>query len=159
MRFSDPLYLLLLIPAYAWLFLVGRQMLGLTKLRRRLAIGLRAVLVAILILALAGLQAARPNKGVSTVFVLDQSDSIRPEFTQEAHDFIAKSLQAMGPDDRAGLVVFGKDPVIDVNTGSLRQLSRIYSRPDPSSTDIAAAIRLATAAMGEGTAKRLVLLS
>ncbi|HEX5322793.1 MAG TPA: VWA domain-containing protein, partial [Capsulimonadaceae bacterium] len=136
-----------------------RQMLGMTRLRRRLALGLRLALVTILVLALAGLQSARTNKGVSTVFVLDQSDSIRPDFTAAAHDFIARSLNAMGTDDHAGLVVFGTDPVIDVNTGSLRDLAKIYSRPDPSATDIAAAIRLATAAMGEGTAKRLVLLT
>ncbi len=159
MNFSEPLYLLLLIPALAWLFWVARGMHGMTRARRRLAIGLRALVLALLIFALAGLQSVRPNKGVSTIFVLDQSASMKPEFLGEARAFIGKSLQALGPDDKAGLVVFGKDPVIDVNTGSLRALGKIYASPNPSSTNIAAAIRLASAAFGEGTAKRIVLLS
>jgi Ca-activated chloride channel family protein len=159
MTFSEPLYLLLLIPALAWLFWVARRMHGLARGRKRLALGLRTVVLGLLILALAGMETVRPNKGVSTIFVLDHSASMKPEFLTDARAFIGKSLDALGPDDRAGLVVFGKDPVIDVNTGSLRTLGKIYANPNPSSTDIAAALRLASAAFGEGTAKRIVLLS
>lgn len=159
MSFSEPLYLLLLIPALAWLFWVGRRMHGMTRARKRAAIAIRAIVLVLLIMALAGLQSVRPNKGVATIFVLDHSASMKPAFVSAAQAFIAKSLDALGPDDQAGLVVFGKNPVIDVNTGSLRSLGKIYANPNPSSTNIAAAIRLASAAFGSGTAKRLVLLT
>lgn len=159
MRFSDPWYLLLLLPALGWLFWVGRRMHGMARGRRRLALGLRAVLLTLLVLALAGLQTARRNRGVTTLFVLDHSASMDPRLNAQATDFLRRSLGALGPDDKAGLVVFGKDPVIDVNAGSLRALGPVYANPNPSSTNIAAAIRLASAAFPGGTAKRLVLLS
>jgi uncharacterized membrane protein len=149
----------LLIPALAWLFLVAQKMHGLAPGRRRVAIGIRSIVLTLLILALAGLQSSRPNKGVTTIFLLDQSASIKPEAAAQSKAFIAKALDGLGPDDQAGLVVFGKDPVIDVNPGSLRSLTKIYAAPNPSSTDISGAIRLASAAFPGGTAKRLVLLS
>jgi len=157
--FSEPFYLLLLLPALTWLLWWGRQMHGLARGRRRLALALRALVLTLLVLALAGLQSVRPNRGVSTIFLLDTSASMKPEFLQSARVFIAKSLSVLGPDDRAGLIVFGKDPVIDVNTGSLRTLGPIYAHTNPSATNIAAAVRLASAAFDAGTAKRIVLLS
>ncbi|MDQ2687449.1 MAG: VWA domain-containing protein, partial [Armatimonadota bacterium] len=122
-------------------------------------LGLRTLILLLLVGALAGLQTARRNRGVTTIFVLDHSASMSPQLTAQATDYMGRSLSALGPDDRAGLVVFGKDPVIDVNAGSLRALGPIYASPNPSATNIAAAIRLASAAFGSGTAKRLVLLS
>ncbi len=157
--FSDPLYLLLLVPALAWLLAVARGMHGVTRLRRRLSVGLRALVLLLLVLALAGLQSVRTNQGVATIFVLDRSASMGAAATEAAEAFIRESLRARGDRDRAGLVVFGKEPVIDVNTGSLRALGKIYAHPDPSSSDLAAAIRLASANFGEGMAKRLVLLT
>lgn len=159
MRFSDPLYLLLLFPALGWLFWVGRRMHGMTRWRKRLALGLRAIILLLLVFSLAGLQTARRNRGVTTIFVLDHSASMDAQVSAQATDFLRRSLGALGPDDRAGLVVFGKDPVVDVNSGSLRALGPIYANPNPSATNIAAAIRLASATFGGGTAKRLVLLS
>ncbi|HXG24157.1 MAG TPA: VWA domain-containing protein [Chthonomonadales bacterium] len=159
MGFSHPLYLLLLLPSLVVLFLLSSGMHGMTRLRKRIAIALRAVILLLLVLALAGFQTVRPNKGVTTLFVLDLSASMSAQALEVAQNFIRRSLQALGPDDRAGLVVFGKEPVIDVNVGSLRSLGKIYAHPDPTASDIAAAIRLASATFEEGTAKRIVLLS
>lgn len=159
MRFSDPIYLLLLLPALGWLFFVARGMHGMARARRRLAVGIRAALILLIVLALAGLQSARKNRGITTLFVLDRSSSMSAAANDANEAFIRKSLEALGPDDRAGLVVFGKNPVVDVNTGSLRALGRIYASPDPSASDLAAAIRLASATFGEGTARRIVVLS
>jgi Ca-activated chloride channel family protein len=159
LTFSEPIYLLLLIPAFAWLFFVARRMHGMAKARRRLAVGLRAVLLILMVLALAGLQTVRSNKGVTTLYVLDMSASMGAPAADAARQFIGKSLEALGPNDRAGLIAFGKEPVIDVNTGSLRTLGKVYSNPDSSATDLASAIRLASASFGEGTARRMVLLT
>jgi uncharacterized membrane protein len=159
MRFSDPIYLLLLLPALGWMLFVARGMHGLARARRRVAVALRVVLVTLIVLALAGLQTARTNRGVTTIFVLDRSSSMSAAETGAAEAFVKKSLEALGTDDKAGLVTFGKNPVVDVNTGSLRSLGRIYANPDPSATDLAAAIRLASATFGDGTARRLVVLS
>ncbi|HEY3266221.1 MAG TPA: VWA domain-containing protein [Armatimonadota bacterium] len=159
MRFSDPIYLLVLLPALGWLFVVARGMHGMARGRKRLALAVRGALLLLLACALAGLQSARPNRGVTTVFALDRSASMRDAATERAEAFIRKSLSAMGPDDKAGLVVFGKDPVVDVTPGGMRTLGRIYGAPDASATDMAAAIRLASATFPGGTARRIVILS
>lgn len=159
MAFSEPWFLLLLIPAVLWAALALRGGRGLPRGRRRLALAVRILVLTLLTLALAGLQSVRTNKGVSTIFVLDHSASMNPRLLAQAQTFLRQTLPTRGADDQAGLVVFGKDPVIDVNCGSLRTLSRIYANPNASGTDLASAIRLASAAFGGGTAKRLVLLS
>ena len=159
MHFSDPIYLLLLLPALGWMLFVARGMHGMARARRRVAVALRVALVTLIVLALAGLQTARMNRGITTIFVMDRSGSMSAAEIGAAEAFVKKSLEALGTDDKAGLVTFGKNPVVDVNTGSLRSLGRIYANPDPSATDLAAAIRLASATFSDGTARRLVVLS
>lgn len=159
MAFSDPVFLWLLIPALAWIYALSRLMHGTPPGRRRLALGIRTAVVILLVLALAGLQRQQTNRGVATIFVLDRSASIDAAEFKAAQAFISQALGALGENDKAGLIVFGKSPVIDSDAGSLRTLSQIYSAPDPTATDIAAAIRLAVAAMPANSAHRIVLLT
>jgi uncharacterized membrane protein len=159
MRFALPQYVLLLIPSYAVLFALARQLHGMPKARRRFVIAVRFVLLTLLVFALAGLQTLRPNRGVTTIFLLDRSASMSAQAQERAMEFMRKALPLMAPQDRAGLIVFGKEPVLDVNIGSLRTLGKIYASPDASESDLAAAIRLASASFGEGTARRIVLLT
>jgi uncharacterized membrane protein len=157
--FSEPIYLLLFVPLLLWTVWLGRSMRGALPARRNIAVALRIIVLSLLILALSGLQIDRINKGVATVFVLDKSASMSSEELHNADQFISRALEAQDPSDQSGLVVFGKNPVIDTETGSLHFLERIYASPDDSGTDIAAAIRLASATIPEGFAKRIVLLS
>ncbi len=132
---------------------------GIPRPRRRVAVVVRAVVLLLLVLALAGLQSVRVDKGLATIFVLDRSASMQGAPQEDAERYIGQSLQALGPSDQSGLVVFGKNPVIDTEPGALHTLGRVYASPDASSTDIASAIRLASATIPEGYSKRLVLLS
>ena len=159
MRFSEPLYLLLLFPVFAALFFFSRGMRGVARPRKRLAIGIRAVILILLVLALAGLQTVRANRGIATIYVLDRSASMDVRAADAATEFVRRAQQNLGPNDSAGLIVFGKEPVIDTSVGSLRTPGKIYANPDPSESDLAAAIRLASASFGEGTARRIVLLT
>src|SRR5262249_34503551 len=83
-----------------------------------------------------------------------------PRDRQEAAiRFINDAAARMGPNDTAGLIVFGSDayveylPRLGLKVGSIHTvLSRQY-------TDIAGAIRLALAAFPDDARKRIVLLS
>jgi uncharacterized membrane protein len=132
---------------------------GMPRGRRKSALAIRTIVILLVVLALAGLQSVRPNSGVSTVFVLDRSASMQTAQTVATEQFVSKALEGRGTNDSAGLIVLGKYPVIDTETGHLRSLGQIYASAEPSSTDIAAAIRLASATFPEGSAKRIVLLS
>ena len=79
MRFTEPLWVLLLIPALFGLIITFRHVHGMAKGRKRVAFGIRFLLVAFLVLALSGPEARRPNKGLATMFLLDRSDSVKSD--------------------------------------------------------------------------------
>lgn len=158
-RFTDPLYLLLLVPAFVGLGLSFRHVHGMARGRKRFAFLVRGLLATLLIGALAGPEAMRPNVGVCTMFVVDRSDSVGDEDRQRATEFVDRALRGIAPEDRGGVVVFGKDAAIDAVPGGRRELGPLLSKIDPSASDLAGAIRLASAAFPEGKARRIVLLS
>ncbi len=172
MSFGQPWVLILfgLIPLF---FLISRgRLIDLSPWRRHLAIGLRLILFSLLVLALAETQVVSKTKRLSVTFLVDQSDSIDPETSHLLRDFINEALTHQRPDDRAGLVVFGANALVEERPSTaLDRPSRpsqtslvaparpFASRPDTSYTNIAAAIQLGLAIFPSDTAKRLVLLS
>jgi uncharacterized membrane protein len=133
-----------------------RGMLGGRKL---LAFLIRLALFACVILALAGLQSYRQNRGVCTIFLLDHSDSIRSEDRDKEEQFLKDASAKLGSNDEAGVIVFGKEAAIESSPADHYHPSRILSVVDGTTTDISAAIRLASASFPEGKAKRIIVLS
>ncbi len=159
MRFLEPVYLGLLPIALLGVWWTGRRMLGMSRGRKRFVIVLRMIVIALLILALAAPQAVRPNQGVCVIFALDLSDSISDRGRQAAKAYLQDALKQLGEHDQAALVVFGRDALVDFMPAEVRDLPKIYSKPEPDGTNIAAAIRLASAMFPDGKNKRIVLLS
>lgn len=159
MGFTEPVYLLLLVPLCGWVLWTGRRMLGVSRARRRLILALRMLILLLIVLALAGWQGLMPLRKVCTVFVLDASASISEGGRERARAFLREAL-ALAPDDsRTALVVFGEEALIEWMPASRKELAPILSRPNPDGTDIASALRLALAAFPDGYARRIVLLS
>lgn len=159
MRFVSPVYLLLLLPALAGLWLTYRHVHGMARARKRIAFLLRFLLVASVVLALSGPQLYRPYRGVATIFLLDRSDSVSDRDRTRAAEFADNALSLLGPDDAGGVIAFGKDAVIEASPGGRRSLGRIASVVDGSASDLAAAVRLAGASFPEGRSRRVVILS
>lgn len=132
---------------------------GMTRTRKVLAGILRSCLGVILILAMAQPTWVQSNRGVATLFVVDRSDSISLTEKRRSESFIRDSIKAMGPDDRYGVIAFGRGPQIDVAPSERSPHSTIQSLIDGGATDIAAALRLAAATFPEGKARRIVVLS
>ncbi len=159
MRFTDPLYLLLLIPLGLGLGYSYRHIHGMAKARKGLAFGLRFLLAGTLVTALAGPDARRPNEGVCTIFLLDRSDSISDKDRQRSVNFVGEAVKNLGAADMAGVIAFGKEAIIDRAPSGHRQLERVLTTVNGSATDVASAIRLASASFPEGKGRRIVLLS
>ncbi len=159
MRFTEPLWLILLLPAAIGLWLTFRHVHGMAKGRKRLAFAIRFALVSLLIIALAGPESHRQNRGVATMFLLDRSDSVKGDEAKRAEEFINAAMQKLGPDDVAGVIAFGREAIIDTAPGGRRSLGQILTKVDGSASDLAGAIRLASAAFPEGKSKRIVVLS
>ncbi|GIV08043.1 MAG: VWA domain-containing protein [Fimbriimonadales bacterium] len=159
MRFLEPIYLGLLPIALLGVWWMGRRMLGMSRVRKRLVLALRCVVITLLLLALAAPQAVQPNRGVCVIFALDLSDSISDRGRQAAKEYLKAATKNLGEHDVVGLVVFGRDALVDFMPAELRELPTTYSKPEPDGTNIAAAIRLASTMFPDGKNKRIVLLS
>lgn len=158
-RFSNPmaLWLLLLVPWSIWL---GLGIQSLSRLRHITAVTLRTVILTLIILALAGLEWVRIEDDLAVFFLLDHSDSVNEQTRMESTQWVRNTAEAfMTKDDKAGVIVFGEDASIELGADSVLGLRDITSFVGGTQTDIASAIRIATAAFPQGHMKRMVIYS
>jgi uncharacterized membrane protein/Mg-chelatase subunit ChlD len=160
LNFADPIWLLLAIPA------VGVVLIGwlaasrsLPRGRRVASVVIRLLLVACLVLALAGLRLALPSDRLSVVFLVDASASMLDATSEELVEWARGAVRDMPEGDTAGVVVFGANALVDRLPSELDELQDPASQPVVGATDVAAAVRLATAIFPTGSQQRLVLLS
>jgi uncharacterized membrane protein/Mg-chelatase subunit ChlD len=150
------LWLLVLVPAMFAVWLLWRP--PLTRTRSRIALGLRLLLVALLIFALAGVRLnTQPNKR-ALIAVVDVSASTRSSLDGEAAA-VRSLAAAKGPDDLFGVVTFGHDAAVEMPPTRDPQFDVFQTQPDPNYTDIAGALRLAAGLVPQGYARHLVLIS
>lgn len=157
-QFLQPwtLLLLLLLP---WVIYQARGVRVLSPFRRRLAIALRLLLVTLVVLALSEPQWLREGRGLAVYFLLDRSESVPVEQREFAETYIAEQLQKKEDDDRAGLILFGKDAVIETAAKEVISVHGLRSVVDARGTDVAGSIRLAMAAFPSDFSKRIVVLT
>lgn len=124
---------------------------------------LRSLLVALVILALAEPRRSIGSNRVTTIFVLDRSESIPAAEARRSLDFVSQAVSRSGhPNDAAGLVVFGKDARFDLpiaHPAVLGEIHTVRSAIDPSASDLASGVRLAMAALPAEGVGRIVLIS
>ena len=151
------LWLLLLLIPLGLLSVFSRRRLS---VRRHLfALGARAFLLLALVLAIAELTWERPVDELAVVFVVDRSASVGSPGEQQALDFVDAALDHQAPRDRAGLVVFGSDALVDREPTENLEVHSFESAPSPHQTDIATALRLGTALLPADRTRRLVVLT
>jgi uncharacterized membrane protein len=159
-QFTHPYYLLLLLPALAWvLWFAWKTDVQVAPWRRTLAVGIRLLVLLLLVLAIAGLQWRLPVEGMNVFFVLDRSESIPSAQQDAAKDYVTQASKQKKGVDKAGIIVFGTEASIESSPAAKVDLSKIQAVVGTERTDLAAAIRLGTAAFPENGQKRLVLLT
>lgn len=159
-RFTQPYFLLLLVPALAWvIWLTFKSYAQLSPWRRWVALVLRIIVLLLLVFSLAGLQWLLKVEGMNVFFVLDRSDSIPATQQDAAKDLVNQMAAKMQHVDKAGVIVFGTEASIESLPNAAVKLDKIQAVVDSQRTDLAGAIRLATAAFPETGQKRIVLLT
>ena len=164
---NDAPYISFSNPSALWALLIFLPLLALPfvgrndrpTLRRWLGVALRLLIGLGLILGLAGAQLVRPVDDLTVVFLLDLSDSVPAAEQERAKAFIRQAVAGMPSGDRAAIVAFGEDALVERLASEERDLPPVASAPRPGRTDVAAAIRLGLALFPEESQKRLVLLS
>lgn len=159
MRFTDPWMLLLLagLPAMALLARGSRS--GLERGRAIVSTGLRLILTAAAVLALAGAQWVSNSSRTATIFLLDHSYSVPWEVKRTATEWINEQIGRLPEDDAAGVILFGEEAMIEVIPRPHPETASLSSVVGRTATDLGAAIRLALAVFPEGYQKRIVLVS
>ncbi|MBN1311033.1 MAG: VWA domain-containing protein [Anaerolineae bacterium] len=158
MTFTYPLALLglLMLPYFLWL---GRPIGAWARARSRIALLLRALIIILLVLALAGFQVVSASDRLAVVFLIDASDSMPPQVVENARQYAADAIDRMQVDDQAAIVVFGSDALVERPMSGSRETGPIESKVIPLNTDLAEAIRLGMALYPPGAARRMVILS
>lgn len=161
MSFTTPFALLLLltIPVIVWLGWPRSGWRGRRRWRDWVSIGLRAVILTLLVLSLAGSQLVRAADDLAVVFLIDASDSINQEQAAQAEAYVREAMATMGPNDQTAVILFGANALVDRPMSGLAELAPITTTPQSLQTDLAKAIRLGLALFPAGSARRLVVLS
>lgn len=149
---------LLLVPLLIAIPLVGRAR-GSQTVQFWSGLVLRALILLALILGLAGAQLVLPVNHTTVVFVVDHSDSVTAAEQARAETFIRDAMQTMRPGDRAALVVFGENALVERLASEENALSSITSIPRTSRTNLASALRLGLGLLTDDANKRIVILS
>ncbi|WP_322489828.1 VWA domain-containing protein [Chloroflexus sp.] len=155
--YPEALWLLIVPIGVAALALLAPRRLSLFRFWGSLIV--RTLVAVALIFAFAGIQWVRPVDRLTTVFLLDGSDSMPASTRAQAEAFIRAALQEMPADDQAAIIVFGDNALVERAPDSDRRLGRITSIPIANRTNIESAIQLGMALFPADAQKRLVLLS
>ena len=157
--FTNPLLLLLLglLPLFWAIDRVSRT--HLPKRRRRLVLGARLLVAALLIVGLAGPRAIGRADQQAVAFLVDVSDSVTPPMRERQLAWLREAMAGMGDRDQAAIIAFGDQAVVERPLSSSRQVGPIASVIGGGRSDLGGAIRLALATLPSTTARKIVVLS
>jgi len=153
-RTPEWLWLLLLAP----LFFVKRRRTG--GVRGAAILAARILVYVLLVVALGEPALRQSSDAVTTYFLLDRSGSVPEPLRSQSLEIVRHAARTKArPQDRAGLIVFGDEAVVEETPTPNFLVDQIYSEVGPSNTDISAAVRLALSTFPEDTQKRIVLFT
>ncbi|MGI6487423.1 MAG: VWA domain-containing protein [Syntrophomonadaceae bacterium] len=153
-----PLMLILLPLVFYPVYLWYRDSSHLASGRRIFITVMRIILLLSLVLALSGLEIRFPLKNQSVVFVVDLSASCE-QGQERVENFIQEAWGHKGPDDKAGVVVFGGNARVEQTLSGTPSLESIESLVDRDYSDVETGLRVAAAMLPQDAQKRVVLWS
>ena len=163
LELARPLCLLalLLLPVLVYYFV--RSLVDFSRWQRLVSLGLRALILVLIVLALAGLTLLKPTQRQYVIFAVDRSLSIGEEGRQAADEFIVEAMRAVGSNEAAVLEFAAKPGILRPPhlppEGEGQTRTSQDSAGKEHATDIAAAIELAAAAAPPFFVPHVVLLS
>lgn len=159
MQFTAPAVALLLLILLPLLWLIGFPRHAFRRRRDISSLLLRSLIVALLVLALAGLQQVGAVERLAVVFLVDASDSMGSDAESAQLDFLRGALANKPHDDEWALLVFGDNAVPERDFSALAEIDGIASTPSANGTNIAKALQTALAMFPPDAARRIVILS
>ncbi|NNG00027.1 MAG: VWA domain-containing protein [Desulfobacteraceae bacterium] len=150
--------ILILVPVI-WVILLRVSRQPLSRSQLAWTGGMRTLLVMILAVILADPRMVKPTDRVNLFFCLDISDSIAGDEMARALSFIRRTTHGMSDDDHAGLIVFAREPSVEIDLTRHFEVADIQSSVNRNYTDLAKALQTAIGKMPLAGTSRIVLLS
>ena len=149
--------LTLAAPWVWWLHVAGYS--GLRGARALVALGVRFVVLGVFIMVLADPRAVRTSNVLSVLYALDVSDSMGDKASKGAMEFILRTAGEKPEKDEAGLLVFGRQAVVELPPRVTFPFEAINSRVARDGTNIEKALALAAAMLPDTKQGRVVLVT
>jgi Mg-chelatase subunit ChlD len=150
MTLTDPIWLLVALPLLV--VSIGWPLPG-----RRLRV-FRALMLAAIVLALAGATIKIPRRDGTLILVADRSDSMPADTGRALAEMAAMLRSRMGRRDRFGLVAFGADAAIEAAPGS-QWSGKLEVAVDQGQSNLAGAIETGLALVAKNRQGRLLVVS
>jgi uncharacterized membrane protein len=159
MGFTQPLVLLLAVPLCLLTVVVWRvAYVNLSQRRKSVALVIRLVLIAGILLGLAGLNISLSQDREAVVFVADRSASDRTDQTA-MQTLIDLSSRTRPHQDLAGVVSVGQHPVVEQPASPLTDFGGFQAAVNPDATNLEAGLDLAGAVLPDGYRHRIITLT
>lgn len=150
MTLLHPIWLCLLVPLalalWRW------------RLPSRLLLGLRALTLVLLLLALCGLSAKLPSRGGLVIVVADRSESMPADSSRAQKEAIELLHSGMRPEDRLAVVSFGRTAAVEQPPGTER-FPDFQHEVGRDASNLAEGLERALALVPKETPARLLVLS
>ena len=158
--FNKPLMLLLLIPLVFYIIYLSKRMPRLVSGRKKAmaVIALRLTIIALLILAISGVNLKRVSDTATTIFAVDISESTSGE-RNRIEEFIKDAIKTKGQEEKAGVVVFGANAGIETLPAANPVFNSIQAEVNGSYTNIAEGLKFASSLIPGEDRKRIVLIT
>ena len=124
----------------------------------KFSVVMRGLVILLLVLAFADVKLPLPSEGVTTVFVMDTSDSMADDISSEI-DFINQALSNKTENDYTALAAFGTDTRILAHAENDKSEYNPTSIPQGDGSNIQRGIEGALSLFKSGTGRRVVLLT
>lgn len=152
------LYFLILIPViFAFMYYRYKKYKPWSKNEIFIFIS-RIVIFTLLILAFGNITINLKGRNISTVFLLDVSDSIG-DFEESGKDFINTAIENIPSGNKAAVVLFGDNSKIDKVLNKKKTYKTLNENPVTTATNIQEAVESALSLFERGGSKRIVLIT
>ena len=157
---TKPILLLFLIfIPVIWIMMNRSSFRSEPPLGRILTGGLRSIIILILALALSDPRVVKSSDRVNLFFLLDVSESVPEEGQKAALEYIRTASLGIEDEDRAGVIIFGKHPSIEITLTNDFAPRAYKSQVNTNFTDIREALQLAIGKLPDEGKNRVVLFS
>lgn len=157
-NFLSPLWLILLPISLVAIIYTSKTLSRKDSLKKNIIISIRIIVATFLILALSNMGLIWTVKDISTIFLIDVSDSIK-DSGEISESFVDEALKAKTDKDSAGIILFAEDPMMESFLSKETISKKINYNLNGNYTNIEKAITMAISVLPDKSRKRIVLIT